>query len=359
MSAHRTRAVLCWGVFFVAALQVALHFTQHQQPLYHDPEFGKKLNRLRQQLAAKPGQPLALFLGTSRVVFGVRPDVLSACRTAEGQAPVIFNLGEAGTGPTFHLLYLNRLLQRGIRADYLFVEIWPIYLTSASHLAEQERLTYQPLEWCDLEVLRHYTDRPWDYYPRWLAAQFAPWYSSRRVLLRRCAPDWLPPSPAASSLNVDAQGWHAAAAVPEGPEKERLIREFCRPRFEAALRNWEVSAVEDGALREILSTCRGRGIAVALVVMPEGRAMRSWYRPATQLELARYLDRLDRDFGLPCIDARCWVSDRHMTDGIHLDRQGATAFSARFRREVLQPILEGRRPLPRAGSDGPIPTHPS
>lgn len=339
---RRRRATLLWGLGFFLAAQLGLSLTQRWDPTYRDPLFGEKLFLLQQQRAARPGRPLVLFLGTSRFIFGIRPDVLSAALPADRPEPVVFNFGEIGAGPIFNLLYLNRLLQRGIRPQCLFVEVWPLHLSKSCQHVEEDRLAGQALEWCDLRVLRGFTEYRPDDWRRWLVAQVAPWYATRLVLLRRWAEGWLPPgSGRPSSVDIDEQGWHGAEGLPEGPEKHHLVHAYQRS-VEPTLHSLVFSPVEDRALREVLATCRRQGIAVALVFMPEGPDFQSWYPPALRAEVDRYLGGLSRQYRVPYVDARNWAPDTALVDSFHLNRAGATAFSERFGREVLRPLLEGR-----------------
>ena len=80
---------------------------------------------------------------------------------------------------------------------------------------------------------------------------------------------------------------------------------------------------------------------MTLLFMPEGSAARGWYAPATTANVEDYLRRLTEAFQVPLIDARCWVADAGFLDGIHLRPEAAIAFSERFGREVLQPLLQG------------------
>ncbi len=339
----RGRTALLWGVVCFAGLQLGLGLFQRWQPIYRDPAFGQKLDLLRKQLAVQPGRPLVLIQGSSRALFGVRPDVVRSSCTATEQPPVVFNFSQAGAGPIYHLVQLKRLLARGICPDYLFLEVWPCFLTDCAQRMDLEYLTGQPLEWSDLPLLRRYTDRPRDFSWSWLGPKLAPWYTDRLILMKRWAQRWVPPETQhAASLEIDALGWHAAAVFPEGPEKTRVINGFYRPQFEGSFRQWTLSTAVDRAMREILSICQARGIKPVLVFLPEGKDMQSWYDPAIRAAVNGYLERLSREGGAELIDAHTWVEDRGFVDTCHLDCEGAAAFSERLGREVLQPLLQQR-----------------
>ena len=69
---------------------------------------------------------------------------------------------------------------------------------------------------------------------------------------------------------------------------------------------------------------------------------RSWYPPAVRSEIDAYLAGLSREYAVPVIDAHAWVGDGVFADGHHLLPAGADAFTERFGRDALQPLLEGR-----------------
>ncbi len=193
-----------------------------------------------------------------------------------------------------------------------------------------------------MPLLRRYLDPSADLSGRWLAAQLAPCHAYRSSLLQGWAGAWLPPSSLAVSVAIDSLGWHAQPVFPEGPEKQRLLEERDRHYFEDLFRFWKVSALEDRALRQIVSLCRKHGVEVTLVFLPESRSLRNWYPPAVREEAEHYLTRLSRECAVSWIDARDWMPDSAFVESFHLDREGATAFSERFGRDILEPLLHGR-----------------
>ncbi len=74
-----------------------------------------------------------------------------------------------------------------------------------------------------------------------------------------------------------------------------------------------------------------------LLLMPEGTEFQSWYHPAARAEIDTYLACLNREYEVPLVDARSWLPDTAFFDSHHLHGDGATAFTQRFAREVLEP----------------------
>ena len=80
---------------------------------------------------------------------------------------------------------------------------------------------------------------------------------------------------------------------------------------------------------------------MVLLYMPEAAPLRACYPPAVRAGLDGYLRRLAGEYGVRLVDARDWSPDEDFADGVHLRPGGAEAFTARFGREVLQPVLRG------------------
>lgn len=333
---------LLWGLLFFAAMQAGyLLLVQFWRPELRDPEYGYKRTCLLDSVRAEPDRPLVLVLGSSRSEMGFRPDVLNSCRTPSGQTPLVFNFGLAGSGPVQELLCLERVLADGIRPSCVLIEILPPLLQETS---EADRLPVPRLTWSDLARIRDYSFAPGQLYSGWLQAALAPAYEHRFNLLGRYVPSWLAWEVRQDHLrNLDRTGWltyprECVSDAYRRHEIERAAREYV-PR----LQHFAIADRPDRALRDLLALCRREGITAALFIMPEGSEFRSWYSPAVNAAIGTYLARLSREAGVPLIDARTWIEDDlSFVDSHHLFPRGAAAFTRRFEREALQPLLEGR-----------------
>jgi hypothetical protein len=331
-------AALGWALLFVVALQATLVVALECRTELRDSEYGIKRARLRAALARAPGRPLVVMLGSSRCLLGFRPAALPPCRTADGREPVVFNAGFLGAGPLMELICLRRLLADGLRPEVVFLECWP-----PSEIAEGIfRPPVQRLGWRDLRVWGRHTAEPGLLYREWIESRLLPGSTGRAALLQALAPRWLPPREE-DYLNVDAAGWKPCPFGYTSKDRERRAR-FARNDYEAFLQVYRHGETADRELRELLTLCRAEHIRAALVFLPESALFRGWYSPAARAEVDGYLGRLSRDFAVPVIDARAWVADDGFADGYHLLPEGAAAFTARFGREALQPLLEGRPP---------------
>src|SRR5688500_4326644 len=83
-SASRSRAArrsLAFGAGVFVAVSVAAGVTVDVvRTDLRDPEYGLRLNALRERLAEHPGRPLTLVVGSSRAAMAVSPEAWEAAR---------------------------------------------------------------------------------------------------------------------------------------------------------------------------------------------------------------------------------------------------------------------------------------
>jgi hypothetical protein len=106
----------------------------------------------------------------------------------------------------------------------------------------------------------------------------------------------------------------------------RLVHRQCAE----AMANWRVDPLLDGAMRELLSLCRERGIHVAIVLFPESSTFRSWYGEGVEDRLNEYLMTLLEEERVSIFDERAAMPDEAFIDPHHLSAEGASRFTAQF-----------------------------
>jgi hypothetical protein len=334
-------AALGWGVFFFACYQAALSFTlYHWQPQVRDPEYGLRLASLRKHVVQRPNQPLVVMLGSSRVALGVRPSALEAEPLPFGEEPIVFNFSLLGAGPVMQLLCLNRLLADGVRPDLVFIECWPPFWYQDGDYAEEKRFDVNRLAWRDLPLMSRYLSSPRLLYQKSCFAHAVPWFAHRFTLLSYYAPCWVPWSNRRDDgwSGLDQTGWLARNRAPS-PSESRRAFEQSRSYFLPICENYRMAEVSDRALNELLSLCRREGIQAALLFLPEGKEFQGLYPPDMRVEIDAYMAHLGRTHSTPVIDTRNWMTDADFLDGFHLLPHAATAYTRRFARDVLQPLL--------------------
>jgi hypothetical protein len=344
---------LLWGALFFAAAQLALTaFIEGGHPGLADPEYGGKMALLRRRLREEPGRPLVVLLGDSRAAYGFRPEALPPLHTADGRRPLVFNLSLRGSSHVLELCCLHRLLDQGIRPDWLLIEVVPPHLhLEAEAVASGNLLASFRTRWADLPYLLGHARRPWLDSLAWLPLRLVPWYQHRFQILGRFAPEWRRVDDAWRQEEVfwadqDRDGWVRYPYEHVPAEHYRQHTEGLRQGYGAPFTWTRVAPAADRALREMLDVCRREGIRAALVLLPEASDFRGWYSPATRRAIDAYLADLSRDHGVPLADASAWLPDDCFSDAHHLLPRGADALSERFGREVLAPLLRERRGLP-------------
>lgn len=342
---YQARPALMWTlVFFLAGHLILGVYLIHCHPELCDPEFHFRLRDLRARVSETSERPLALALGSSRVVFGLRPESVMG-ETAE---PVLFNFAMLGVGPVGERLVLHRVLKMGIKPKWAFIEVWAPFLPQSGFSNEEDILFRRDMYWSDLPTISRLYHRRGEAAGRVFAEMVTPALHYRMAVLNRCAPVLMPPTLLAESefnnllrAHLDGFGWvpfHLDRPDPAeiGTHIQRAHL-MTKPLFD----HFCINAISDKALHEMLDECRANDIRVAFFLMPEHSLLRGWY-PPMQAKLTTYLQRLSEDYRAPILDARAWCGDEDIPDCCHLSPRGARAFSARFGHEVYRPLLQGR-----------------
>ena len=335
--AARARRVLLFALLFVFLANAALGLIGEHSPRLKDPAFGDKWAMLRRHLAARPGEPLVLSLGSSRTLLGFHG------RHAEnvlGGHAIAFNFGTPAAGPVTELVYLRRLFDRGVKPDLLLVEVMP-GLCADGPTGPSEQLTLGGERLCksEVETVERYgfgskTRRAWR------ESAYLPLSKLRFQLLGRVVPSWLPWNLRFDwSRAADPHGW-ATPPRQEITPAERAEREGnARREYAGSLANVSPDGRPLAALRELLAECRDRGVRTRLVLYPEGSSFRAMYPAGTGERFVTAVRQLGEEFNVPLTDARDWLHDEDMYDGHHMFKHGAQKFTSRLTAEVIAPAV--------------------
>jgi len=349
---QRARTALLSAVLSIAGIQIALAVTiERWRPMWSDPEYGYRVQHLRQRLAGAPGKPLLVMLGSSRVGNGFEADALPLPDSAGSVSPIVFNMSLAGGTPVVELLMLHRLLALGIRPNYVAIEVLaPVLTSDAGQLAPGSAPNPARLRWSDLDVYRrHAPANTWKNYLAWGQWNLSPWYSNRYCLMSRYLPTWLEPGNLTSiqvnfwRRQLSPSGWLPFGVPTVTPEQYREWFGNMRVQYAPLYANLLVAPQVDAVFREMLEVCRHEKIKVlGLVLMPESSDFRAMCPPEKRAMLQSYLTGMCQEYHTNLIDTTCWMNDNYFADGQHMIPAGAHAFTERFWREALQPLLEAR-----------------
>jgi hypothetical protein len=344
------RSVLWFGaVLAVIHLGVAAAL-DHTRPGIRDPEYGRRVDRLRARLAENPGRPSIVLIGSSRAAMGVRPDAWEAVRSRQGgpPAPLLFNMSLLGSGPVMELLLARRVYADGLRPDVVLFEYWPPYLYSEREWAEPDRIAAERLSPRDRAVVRDYFPEPEKVEARLRRHWCHPIYANRYRLLVQFAPRWVPKGHRIDWTwdNLDDWGWKPGFDFEPGftPERAAML-DRCRGVYKTLFDAYRIHPNADRALRAAVATARAYGARVGLVFLPESSEFRGWYTAEAERLARDHLRRITEDLGLPVLDTRNWMPDEYFVDGFHLSRAGAAEFTRRFGPVVAERFApDGVRP---------------
>jgi hypothetical protein len=343
------KRAIFWGLFLFVCIQVALSVYRNGRPELCAPDFGIRLQTLRQRLAENPGAPLVLVLGSSRAQNGLSAAYMSLSLNQGKAKPVVFNFAFAGSGSIRDLMAFRRLRAAGIKPDWLLIETWPAQWPEKGDLEERRMIVQEELFWTDLAVLGRYLPDKLDLWARALRGNLLPLVAYRSRWLHYAGAGFLLPPDVDRSFADEKTDWTPPDGTGWVPNKrlpadaDALRREVAKDiRVAGPLFNpLYISPESDGALRELLAESRASGIKTALFIMPEHSECRRLYSPQTHARIYDYLTKLSKEYNLPVFDLRDWSPDEHFADFCHLAPWGVQAISEQFGRRVLQPWLNG------------------
>jgi hypothetical protein len=336
------RAILVWALVFVG-LQMALALAL-EGPLsqLRNPDYGARRAALAQRQQTDQ-RPLIFVLGTSRTMYGLRPDLLDA-EASPAQPYLVFNCGLPGHGVVHQYLALDRMLRDGVRPDGLVVEVVPVML-------DWDVNRYDPIsplwyDWNDLQNVSQFKSKEMTTRSDWWQARLLPWYGYRFNVIDRVLPAWQTQGHQCAYYwrGLDSYGW---IPMPSFRKSADGIDGSWR-LFGKSLQELKVADSNRRALFMLLERCQRERIPTTVLFMPEGPTFRGWYAPGAESEVLAFAEEIKSRYKVPVVDARAWLdSEQFFTDSHHLLPDGATAFTRRFGRDVL-PGLSNSIELARA-----------
>jgi hypothetical protein len=338
-----SRAVLLWALGFFAAAQAGLVLAlDYWHPALTESWWEHKWGQLRQLAAREADRPLLVMVGSSRTDDALQAERLQELLDKGGKPLAAYNLGVPMVGPLREGLYLDAMLEAGIRPHLLLVEFLPPFLNQPRKgYACEENWALAP--WWTLAQFR----RLWPYlaHPNrkrrdWLEARLVPWYGLRSHLCK-----WVSEKVVSSSDRLKG-GWEAwphddhgyLLPQPFTPEETLRISTRTRATFSPTLRQFRLGEGPIRAMRDLLDRCRRERIPVVLVLMPESTEFSRWYCPEGLADARRLFGELACEYGADAVDATRWVDDADFRDFHHVQGEGARAFTTRLI-DALRPIL--------------------
>ncbi|MFO0797863.1 MAG: hypothetical protein U0804_10315 [Gemmataceae bacterium] len=347
--ARRAAVAVVTGAVVALAAQVVLGVAVNTEvsPL-RDPLYFDKLALLRAHpafFAAADRPTTVLLVGSSRTLNAVNARRATDALTQHLGRPVsVFNFGQAGAGPVTNAVYLRRLADVGVKADFALIEVHPVFLAGQHAVTPEARwLLTTRLRPDELPVVRGMgfpAAAPPTHGPRGL---FASVYEHRFLLLDRYAP-WMLMDNRRLNGGHEPDAFGFCRPPDECLPKERAgLTHLTFAQYAPYFPGYRPTGCGVAAVRDTLEQCRARGIRPALVLMPECGGWESWYDAEGLKQLDALLASLSAEFAAPLVDARRWVSAEETMDGHHLTGRGADRFTDVLTRDALAPWLGGGR----------------
>lgn len=343
----RARHTVLWAVFTLVLLHGGLLTLALTSPTMRDPVYREREQMLLARL--KTEQPsrskLVLVMGTSRAgnAFDAR-SMEEILRIETGQPIVAFNFAVPGEGPITQQIYLRRLLQKGIRPDYLIVEVLHLQFYDFGCPQEGGTIIANRLMPSEPELVARY-GVPIAACERSLRDLWLnPWGESRLSVLLRWN-DKMVPHDDCIYWNRQSDAWGWRPFEDDSSNRADYARKLAanRKSYSHFVRDFQANTHAVNALKDLLDLCRQERIEVMLVQLPESSEFRSWYTPQSKRAIVDLFASIAEERKAEWVDAQTWVPDGNYLDGHHLLRGGAIHFTRRFSREAVVPWLKAEQ----------------
>lgn len=348
---RRRRAVvaIAVGLGLFAAVQVGLGVAidTEQSPL-RDPIYFDKVKLFRAHPAFTPGpsppadKPVTLLLvGSSRTLNSANARNASQQLTRLlGRPAEVFNFGQAGAGPVTNAVYVRRLIQEGVKPDFVLIEVHPVFLAGQRPDPPEARwLLPFRLRREEIPVVRRMGFPAEPPATHGVRGFINPLYEYRFLILDRYVPFFLMNNSRLNGGHESDSFGFARLAEHVTPQNRAALLGKTFEQYCDYFPGFRPTGPGTAAIRDTLEQCRAAGWRAALILTPESSEMRSWYPPDGRRELDKLMASLAAEYRVPLFDARTWVPDPLTVDGHHMTGAGADLVTERLSREALAPWI--------------------
>ena len=229
--------------------------TRHRE--WRDPEFGHRLLLLRERKAEAPNRPLVLVVGSSRVQQGIDPAAMGF--EDEPGEPLVFNFGYRGASPIAAARNVFRVLDAGVRPDYVLIEFSPVSALGGSYAAVVlrkwvNRLNFDDVEWMwKSGFLNPENLATYEALLAWAGATATPWTTHRPVIMPHWLPEWVTETQwkMSGTERMDRNGFTEMQTESTTTELFRKDPAACRRRFAFPATNPVVSVKPLRSIRSV------------------------------------------------------------------------------------------------------------
>ena len=318
-----------YGYWFVMA-----NFVIHD---FWDPSYAWKCDNLRARMRDYPGHPLWLVMGSSRVVFGFKPETLEPAMREKG-APLIYNFGLSGVGLFREYIYFRRLLEDGFQPRRVVIEIFDADIVHEIFAANEAPMIVVRARKNELADFLSYSTTPPDFVGNWWRSRWDPAFKYGMTMANQTRSWSLLPLPGMARMEkiaYDQWGW----ALMENATSEKDYQEqfgVNQRHYGGELAHITIAPNSGPVLHKFLDLCRERGIDAVLLEMPEADDFRALHTPEGDAALARWVAGFVEQYNVPLINASTWIERSGFSDGHHLNGGGAEKFTRRLGEELFK-----------------------
>ena len=341
----RAKARKCVLYGGIALLSIVVGFNvagDLRHPEWWDPPYGLRERLLEEAIRKQPEKPLLLFLGTSRSSDGL-------CSEKFDRMPSLlaFNFGCANALPIHLLATLKRLLQRGIRPDYVMVELMPASLCDSR--TPDGLLTASRLRLNEISFIEDHLANPSLYKADWLVGRIDALSSARFGLMNgmgKWATDDAARITYAQHRPTHPLGWYEMKFEILGTAFQTAQTKVVRDAYRPALTAMTLCEDPKRCMEEVIALCRQENIPVALYIMPESGMFRSWYGAQSLALVESFMKDIAERFQIRVFDFRKECEDGDFVDGHHLWAHRAPEVTQKLMDRYVLPWVEEQKPKP-------------
>lgn len=336
-SRMRRRKIVGWSFAFMAAIYAYwIVATVVVIPDFWDPQYANKAVLLRDFIKRHPGKPVCVMLGSSKIDYGVRPAVVEDWMNRP-DAPAIFNFGLSGCDLFREWICLRRIVEDGMKPQYMGIEIPAILLHKKQSLYISSDDLVIRARRSEFAQYDHYSEDPKTTGPQlrnaWLQSRFNPAYQYGIRSHSLNQPLWRIVPGLRRLLDThpyDEWGWLQGIPADADPVRFREALEKNSLYHKSELSDPTITKESIQALDDILAFCKEQHITPFFIMMPEPPEFQALYSPETMQAINTFAADFSRTRGVKIIDARTWVGSDKFLDSLHLLAPGAEQFTKRF-----------------------------
>jgi hypothetical protein len=324
------RAVIAGVLFFLVSQLTMRWYIDQRRPEWRDPAFVIKYRLLARQQAQHGSEPgIVLFMGSSITAGGMNPDLCEARLASASKRPVVvFNFGVMCGGPFTQLVYVQRLLRRGVRPELVVLELSPISMDFDEFPMDAGYFPGYVLEHADLATVRRYSgDEQLD--EEWGQAVLVPIYGHRLAIMNHVSKSMVAfPDQLDLYKDITPHGWRKRE--PASQEEHARALAWVKDTMGPRMAKYRVGKASRQALDEVVALLTREKIPTLLVRAPEGPLLRSFYSAQAKAELKQVFRELSERHKLPLVDCSEWLEEDCFSDSYHMTRVGAEKLTTRL-----------------------------